>query len=154
MPSKRIARCCCGSLRAQTMGDPELVAACSCGECQRRTGSVVAVSGYWQRDNVVTSGSAMRYFRKGHGGGDVELYFCPVCGSTVYWVLYGLKPEWVAIAAGMFVDANFPSPSVSVWEKTKPNWLSIPADLHFDEQPQEVGSAGENSAHKAARCRD
>lgn len=138
MSSNRTAHCCCGALNVQTTGAPELVAACCCGECQRRTGSIVSVSGYWKRNNVVTSGSAKRYLRKGHGGRDVELYFCPACGSTVYWLLPDLKPEWVAIAAGMFGDANFPSPSMSVWEKTKPDWLSIPADVHLDGQPQEV----------------
>ena len=35
----RIARCCCGSLRTEATGEPALVAACHCMECQRRTGS-------------------------------------------------------------------------------------------------------------------
>ena len=138
MSSKRTAHCCCGSLNAQTTGEPELIATCCCEECQRRTGSIVSLSAYWKRDDVLISGTARRYMRKGHSGGDVELFFCPTCGSTVYWLLPGFKPEWVAIAAGTFADAHFPSPSVSVWEKTKPNWLSIPADVHLDEQPQEV----------------
>lgn len=33
----RIAHCCCGSLRAEATGEPALVAACHCMECQRRT---------------------------------------------------------------------------------------------------------------------
>jgi hypothetical protein len=99
---------------------------------------MVSLSAYWKRDDVVISGTARCYLRKGHSGGDVELYFCPTCGSTVYWLLPDFKPEWVAIAAGTFADAYFPSPSVSVWEKTKPSWLSIPADVHLDEQPQKV----------------
>src|SRR5882757_7519009 len=100
MSSNRIAHCCCGALNVHTTGEPELVAACCCGECHRRTGSIVSVSGYWKRDNVVMSGPAKRYVRKGHSGGKVELYFCPTCGSTVYWLLPDFKPEWVAIPAG------------------------------------------------------
>jgi len=34
-----IAHCCCGSLRAGATGEPALVAACHCMECQRRTSS-------------------------------------------------------------------------------------------------------------------
>ena len=37
----RIAHCCCGSLRAETTGEPVFVGACHCTECQRRTGSPV-----------------------------------------------------------------------------------------------------------------
>ena len=32
----RIAHCCCGSLRAEATGEPALVNACHCTECQRR----------------------------------------------------------------------------------------------------------------------
>jgi hypothetical protein len=125
-------------LTARTTGEPGLVAACCCGECLRRTGSVVAVGGYWESDRVLISGPAKCYPRKGQGGGRVELYFCPTCGSTVYWLLPDLKPGWVAIAAGMFADANFPRPSVSVWEKAKPSWLHFPAGRRFDGQPPQA----------------
>jgi len=37
----RIAHCSCGSLRAEATGDPALVRACHCMECQRRTGSFI-----------------------------------------------------------------------------------------------------------------
>jgi hypothetical protein len=43
----RIARCCCGSLRVETTGEPVIVAACHCQECQRRTGAPFGVSGYF-----------------------------------------------------------------------------------------------------------
>jgi hypothetical protein len=117
------------------MGEPELVAACSCEECQRRTGSIVSVNSYWQRYKVATSGAAKRYSRKGHSGGDVAFYFCPACGSTVYWDLIGERHEWMGIAAGLFSDPDFPSPAWSEWERTKYSWLSIPAKHHFDIQP-------------------
>ena len=138
MSSKNIAQCCCGALKAETAGEPELVAACCCRECQRRTGSVLSVSGSWTRDKVKVTGPARHFRRKGRSGGNVELVFCPNCGSTVYWLLHDLKPEWVAIAAGAFADANFPCPSVSVWEANKAGWLWIPAAVHLDGQPQRV----------------
>ena len=62
MSSKNIAQCCCGALKAETAGEPELVAACCCRECQRRTGSVLSVSGSWTRDKVKVTGPA-RHFR-------------------------------------------------------------------------------------------
>jgi len=38
---KRVARCSCGSLRAETVGEPIIVVTCFCEECQRRTGSAL-----------------------------------------------------------------------------------------------------------------
>ena len=40
----RLARCCCGALRAEVSGDPTLVAACHCEQCQRRTGAAFGIS--------------------------------------------------------------------------------------------------------------
>jgi hypothetical protein len=52
----RIAHCCCDSLRAEATGEPALVAACHCMECQRRTGSPFGVSTYFPKEQVRTEG--------------------------------------------------------------------------------------------------
>jgi hypothetical protein len=138
LESKRIAHCACGALKAKTFGHPELVAACSCEQCQRRTGTFISVCGYWKRDKVKITGPAKPFLREGQSGGGVELFFCPSCGSTLYWLIRDLKPGWVAIAAGMFCEADFPQPSVSVWERSKPGWMSVSADVHLAEQPSQI----------------
>ena len=46
----RIAHCCCGSLRAETTGEPAFVAACHCTECQRRTGAPFGVMEWTDSD--------------------------------------------------------------------------------------------------------
>jgi hypothetical protein len=133
--SKRLAHCACGALKAKTLGHPELVAACSCVQCQRRSGTFIAVAGYWKRNKVTITGPAKPFLRNGDSGGGVELFFCPSCGSTLYWLIRDLRPGWVAIAAGMFAAVDFPQPSVSVWEGSKPGWISVSADVHLAEQP-------------------
>jgi hypothetical protein len=35
----------------------------------------------------------------------------------------------------MFAAVDFPQPSVSVWEGSKPGWISVSADVHLAEQP-------------------
>jgi hypothetical protein len=40
---QRAARCSCGSLWVQTVGEPLIVITCFCEECQRRTGSPVSM---------------------------------------------------------------------------------------------------------------
>ena len=44
----RIAYCCCGLLRVETTGEPAIVAACHCSECQRRTGAPFGVGCYFE----------------------------------------------------------------------------------------------------------
>jgi hypothetical protein len=52
----RMARCSCGSLRAEVSADPIYVIASHCGECQRRTGSVFGVAAYYKKEQVHING--------------------------------------------------------------------------------------------------
>ena len=131
----RVAKCSCGSVQITVKGDPELVAACSCGECQRQTGSVLNVSAYWLSENAEVTGATSVYTRVAQSGGAVTLHFCPDCGSSIFWLLNDLKPDWICIGVGMFSDPDFPPPTVSVWENRKHSWVSTPAASCFDEQP-------------------
>jgi hypothetical protein len=59
----RIAHCCCGSLRAEATGEPAIVAACHCTECQRRTGSPFGVTTLYPKEQVRTEGPSKVYVR-------------------------------------------------------------------------------------------
>jgi hypothetical protein len=137
MPSarKRIAHCCCGALRAETIDEPIVVAACSCQECQRRTGSAFGIGTFWSPDKVKIEGNATRFVRTADSGGRVVSYFCPQCGSTVYWEIPDLRPGWLAIAGGAFGHPDFPPPTMSIWERFKHEWVSIPVSQHLNGQP-------------------
>jgi hypothetical protein len=133
-PRKRVASCCCGSLRLEAEGEPKTVAMCSCEQCQRRTGSVMNVSAYWLRDRVQVSGGSARYARAGDSGGEVTFHFCPNCGSTVYWHLPDFDPSLIGVAVGCFADPGFPAPTLSLWEKTMHPWVSPPTPIRLDGQ--------------------
>src|SRR5580692_11016792 len=97
----RIAHCCCGSLRAETTGEPAFVAACHCMECQRRTGSPFGVSTYFAKEQVRTKGPTKIYVRGSDSGREIEQHFCPNCGSTVLWYSE-VVPDGIGIAFGAF----------------------------------------------------
>jgi hypothetical protein len=61
----RVASCSCGQLQVSYQGAPQKVSLCHWRECQRRTGST--------------------YERPSDSGFSIAFYFCPHCGSTVYW---------------------------------------------------------------------
>src|SRR3954451_10280637 len=79
----RTAHCCCGSLQLTATGDPTLVAACHCTECQRRTGAAFGVAAYFEKSQVQAEGAFKVYTRDGQEGRIARMHFCPECGTTV-----------------------------------------------------------------------
>ena len=123
----RRAACSCGQLHLTIQGDPSRIWTCHCLECQRRTGAVFANQARFRREQITFYGTATAWKRTGESGNGLTCFFCPTCGSTVYFEPEAF-PGIVAVAIGNFADPNFPAPSVSVWEKTRHPWVSLPPD--------------------------
>ncbi|MGC4252923.1 MAG: GFA family protein [Sphingobium sp.] len=117
----RTASCSCGELRLTCEGDPVRISICHCLECQKRTGSVFAAQARFPRERVRIEGHSSRWARTGDSGTTATFHFCPVCGSTLYWVPGG-APGFVAVAVGAFADPGFPPPHVSVYEERQHPW--------------------------------
>jgi hypothetical protein len=113
MPTS-VAACVCGQLTVSCSGDPAQVSLCHCLACQRRTGSTYGIVAFYPRENVSVAGDATAYTRQSDSGYPVTFYFCPHCGSTVYWEP-DRKPEMVGVAVGAFADPTFPAPSQAVY---------------------------------------
>ncbi len=118
------ARCSCGAVVVSLPGPTNLVAACHCIECQRRTGAPFGVGAFYPADSVTISGTSKEYARPAESGGTVRSYFCPDCGSTVYWKADNL-PAMIGVAVGAIADPNFPAPIKSVFERSKHVWVEI-----------------------------
>jgi hypothetical protein len=127
----RIAHCCCGSLRAEAIGEPALVVACHCMECQRRAGSPFGVSTCFAKEQVRTEGASKVYVRGSESGRKNEFHFCPNCGSTVFWYAE-IVPDLIVIAFGAFADPSMPWPTLSIWETRQHPWVTFTHELdHF-----------------------
>jgi hypothetical protein len=133
----RIAHCCCGSFRAEVTGEPVVVAACHCVECQRRSGSPFGVSTYFPRAQVRTEGANKVYDRGCDSGRKVEFHFCPACGSTVFWYVE-FDRDLVGIAFGAFADPSIPRPTLSVWETTAHTWVTFDHPLNHLRRQDEL----------------
>lgn len=105
-------------------GPASLVAARHCLECQRRTEAPFGVGAFYPVEAVRISGAPKEHVRAGESGGKVRCYFCPDCGSTVFW-----KPDkfpaMIGVAVGAIADSNFPAPIKSVFERSKHAWVDI-----------------------------
>ena len=79
------------------------------------------------REQITFAGKATTWEWTAESGNRLTFYFCPTCGSTVYWESEGF-PEYVAVSIGNFADANFPAPAIGAWEESRHSWLSLPPD--------------------------
>jgi hypothetical protein len=125
------ARCSCGALTLTLPGSSKLVVACHCLDCQRRTGGPFGVSAFYAIEAVVVSGTAKEFTRDAASGGKVHSYFCPSCGSTVYWKADRL-PSMIGVAVGALADPKYPPPVRSIFEQSKHDWVQIDGAVdHF-----------------------
>ena len=126
-PKTRTARCNCGALTATTVGEPAMVAMCSCGACQRRTGSAFGYSSFWPEEQVTISGEATSWTRIADSGHPSTLSFCPTCGTALY--SRGRRVGMVNIAAGCFFEKDFPAPQRAVWSDDRHDWIDHIPDI-------------------------
>ena len=123
---ERTASCACGQLSITVSGDPVFVAACSCIQCQKRTGSAFGLSSYFKDDQVMArAGKSRKASRIADSGLNIAGDFCPRCGSTVFWQGEFL-PGHTGVAVGCFADPDFPEPTISVWNASKVHWVKFP----------------------------
>jgi len=124
----RTASCSCGQLTATVAGEPVRVAVCHCLACQQRTGSVFGTQARFPSTAVTVNGESREYVRTGDSGGRAHFHFCPVCGSTVFYLIAGM-PEHTAIPVGAFADPKFPAPVLSVYEERMHSWVGLPSGI-------------------------
>jgi hypothetical protein len=125
------AQCSCGALTLALRGAPRLVVACHCLECQRRTGAPFSVGAFYAAEMVTISGTRKEFTRPAASGGKIHNYFCPDCGSTIYWQAENL-PGLIGVAVGALSDHNCPAPTRSIFERSKHDWLHVDGAVeHF-----------------------
>jgi hypothetical protein len=132
----RIAQCHCGDLRLVCDGEPRKISMCHCLDCQRRSGSAFSVAVFYSRAAVRSDGKdPERFQRASTSGYPVSFFFCPRCGSNVWWEPERM-PGLVGVALGAFADPDFPAPVQSVWTKEMHRWVTLPEEVvRFDVAP-------------------
>lgn len=122
----RSATCSCGNLAVEVNGEPKFTAACSCTNCQKRTGSVLGVVAYFADKQLQTvTGERTEFAQLSEAGRKVTRQFCPECGTTVL-ITGEFMPGMTAIAVGCFADPSFPEPMAATWNATKHPWVDFP----------------------------
>ena len=130
----RTASCQCGAVTVACEGEPVRVSVCHCLDCQRRSGSAFAAQVRFPPERVTVSGAVQSWTRIGDSSTPADQRFCPICGSTVAYVVRTM-PDVVAIPIGAFADPHaFGPPAYSVYEQRKFDWVTVdaPGVEHID----------------------
>ena len=125
--SLHTAACVCGALSAECAAEPVSVSLCNCSDCRRRTGSAFGIAAFFERGEVRILGAAARFERRSEAGHAFIFYFCPACGTTLYWES-DARPDQVIVAAGAFADRDFPAPARSHYDAQRHPWLHFSFD--------------------------
>lgn len=120
------AKCCCGELVIEVLGDPKRYGVCHCANCRRRTGSAFGVSAYFQMSQVkeIFGSSSVYEFESKQSKGSQWRCFCANCGTTLYWN-FSDAPEEVGIAGGCFEDGYLAAPEYSAANEKRRYWLQL-----------------------------
>ena len=93
-------------------------------------GAGKSIAGF-AKAHVRIDGHKKVFDRDGQSGRKVRFYFCPDCGTSLYWEA-DARPDVYILAVGAFADPNFPAPSVSIFEESKHTWMQFPECMkHF-----------------------
>ncbi len=120
------AHCQCGALSATFDGDPDFVIVCNCKACQRRTGAPFGTGAYFRKPHMTATGAKRGWKRKADTGREIENFFCPTCGTTLYWTLE-MRPDYVGVSYGLF-DTALPDPIRVIWTEQQHSWPMFPEE--------------------------
>jgi hypothetical protein len=121
------AGCQCGALTLEAASEPELVIACNCRACQRRTGAAFGVGVVFARSVVRIAGESRSWDRVAESGRRMTSHFCPVCGTSLYW-LPEMRPEHVIVALGC-LETEVGPPERVIWAEATHEWVRFPEHL-------------------------
>lgn len=119
----RTASCACGGLRVVVVGEPSVVNACACLECQRLTGSAFSYTAFFPEAAVRAIVGEHRAWS--HARGEQRSHtraFCPTCAGTVFTRL-DAAPGLIGVSVGAFADPSAAKPSRFFWTSRRHRWL-------------------------------
>ncbi|HEX8534992.1 MAG TPA: GFA family protein [Allosphingosinicella sp.] len=120
--------CRCGQLRYEATGEPLFAGYCFCTDCRKSSGSgFIPFMGFSGAD-LSFSGTSREVRCTALRGSEAVRNFCTECGGLVFGGRVGLD-EQHTIYAGSLDDPSLFEPSVAIFAREKPDWVSLPPEV-------------------------
>ena len=119
--------CLCGALRYEARGEPLNAGYCCCADCRKASGSgFIPFMGF--AAEAVTFSGPVRQFRSPSLRGEAVRNFCPTCGGLVFGGVVGESDQHTIYAGSLDDPAAF-GPRMAIFQRDRPDWVSLPPDL-------------------------
>ena len=122
----RLGGCACGCIRYELCGDPMIVHACHCKDCQRLTGSAFVINAWTESTNLRIlshDGKTKKVVLKGGSGGPHTVCFCAECSTAIY--SHYQTERSVFVRVGTLDEPSTLQPDVHIWTRSKLGWLDL-----------------------------
>lgn len=127
--------CLCGALRYEAKGPPLAMGFCYCADCRKASGSGFIPFAMFSSEALHITGPVLAYTSKAANGGDAVRNSCAVCGGLVFGGPLG-RTDSHSIYVGSADDPSWFKPTVAIFARNVPSWISIPPDLRrYDTLP-------------------
>lgn len=128
--------CLCGALRYEARGEPESQGYCFCGDCRKASGSGFIPFIQFPASALRFQGETRQAIVESARGTDSVRNRCAVCGSLVFGGPVGEATDHT-IYAGSLDDPSLFRPTLAIFTRDKPDWVSMPPGLEtFETHPQ------------------
>jgi len=129
---RRTGGCQCGSLRYRLNGEPRMLYACHCRDCQKQSSSAFGMSLIVAREDLEFTAGIERiktWDTRGDDGLLKRCAFCPDCGTRIY---HAGEPgeETVSVKAGSLDDTGWLRPLAQIWLKSAQPWIEVDASRY------------------------
>ena len=126
--------CACGRVRYRINGEPMLIHACHCTDCQRTTGSAFVIHSVIARNELKIGGETQVATLPTGSGAGCDMHFCATCGTYIWCRYLYHQVAVIAIRAGTLDNPNQVRPQAHIFTQSKQPWLRLPDGVPaFDE---------------------
>jgi hypothetical protein len=131
--------CQCQAVRYRISGEPLVVYACHCTDCQRRSGSAFGMSMIVRREQLeVRIGAPRVYDFVETNGRHRRGAFCERCAVRL-WGESMQQPDVVYMRPGSLDDTSGLEPIAHMWTRSAQPWIVIPDGvLQFRQQADDI----------------
>jgi len=119
--------CLCGALRYEASSAPQHAGYCFCTDCRKASGSAFIGFMGFAPDQITVTGETRRHHSPAANGNTATRNYCAACGSLVFGGGHDLGG--VNIYAGSLDDAALFKPSMAIFTRDKPDWVTLPPGL-------------------------
>lgn len=117
--------CHCGQTRYEVTGEPQHVSICHCSDCRKSAGAPFVSWAAFASSDFQSSGEISSF----NSSGAAYRYFCPKCGTGLYYVNEEVLPGLVDIQTATLDDPEALVPVAHVQAAEQLHWTRTIEDL-------------------------